>query len=385
MAQIPSPITSVPSTGGTITGKTTITDASATGMLSVIDTVAATPGDITITEAAAANTALAIQVNGDTNARYTVGGDGKTQWGPGNGATDTNLYRYAATGLATDSTLKLATAGTLLFGAAGDTGLARAATGQLNYSNPAAPHVSLFAADGSILVGGTTALGDNGAGELQLANATTVATTNPTGGALVYASGGGVFTRDPNGTVNSLVSGGQAAGEPTGVIASTCHAFTASATATPTSGTLFIQRIFLPIGQKVSNIGFVTGLTAANGPTHWWTALLDNGYKQQAHSADQLTAAIAASTWQTLAMATPYTATYSGAYFLALMIATSTTQPTVVSTTTVPNAALISGTGLIGPVPGGTSTASLTAPGTDGTTVYATPTAAANFYYMYCS
>lgn len=170
-----------------------------------------------------------------------------------------------------------------------------------------------------------------------------------------------------------------------GVLAETMHRYTASATATPASGTLYLQSIFLDMGQTVSTIGFITGLTAATGPTHWWTALLDSSYKLQAHSADQTNTAIPASTWNSTAMAAPYTATYSGAYLLGLMIATSSTQPTVLCGTTVPNAALISGTGLIAPVPGGTSTTGLTTPGTDRTTTYAAPTAAANFYYMYAS
>lgn len=238
---------------------------------------------------------------------------------------------------------------------------------------------------GTLTVGSSTVLGDNGAGELQLANATAVPTTNPTGGATIYASGGGVFSRDVNGTVTGMAQSADVGGAPSGVVCATAHAFDSSGTASPASGTLYIHRVFLPIGEKISNIGFVTGLTAATNPTHWWTALLDSTYKQQAHSADQLTAAIGASTWQNLPMATPYTATYSGAYFLAVMIATSTTQPTLVSTTTVPNAALVSGTGMVGPVPGGTSSTGLTAPGTDNTTTYATPTAASNFFYLYAS
>lgn len=237
----------------------------------------------------------------------------------------------------------------------------------------------------NLVAGSLSSLGDNGIGEIQLANAATVPTTNPTGGSLIYATGGGVFNRDPNGHVQPMIPGIQVAGGPTGVFSSTAHAFDASGTATPASGTLYLQRIFLPIGQAISNIGFVTGLTAANGPTHWWTVLLDSSCKQQAHSADQTNTAIPASTWQSLAMATPYTATYSGAYFLGVMIATTTTQPTLVCTTTVPNAALIGGTNLIGPVPGGTSSTLQTTPGTDNSTVYTTPTAAANFFYMFAS
>jgi hypothetical protein len=48
---------------------------------------------------------------GDSFARFTVGSDGKVQWGPGNGAPDTNLYRAGAALLATDSSFAVETAG----------------------------------------------------------------------------------------------------------------------------------------------------------------------------------------------------------------------------------------------------------------------------------
>ena len=252
----------------------------------------------------------------------------------------------------------------------------------VNYGNTVTGNLSVT---GNETVSGTssiTGLVTDSAG-IKLPNISTPAT--PSGATVLYSASGVPFVVDPNGGVWPLVAGGTASGGATSVIAETCHAYTASATATPTSGTLFIQRIFLSAGQSVGHIGFATGLTAANGPTHWWTALLDNGYKQQAHSADQTSTAIPASTWQNLAMATPYTATYTGAYFLAFTIVTSTTQPTLVSTTTVPNAAMINGSGALTPVPGGTSTAALTVPGTDNSTVYATPTAASNFYYLFAT
>jgi len=71
------------------------------------------------------------QVSGDSNPRFTIGADGKIQWGGGAGALDTDLYRYAADGLATDAVLKLAAAATLLLGAAGDTNLYREAGGPI--------------------------------------------------------------------------------------------------------------------------------------------------------------------------------------------------------------------------------------------------------------
>lgn len=48
------------------------------------------------------NQALDIHVTGDTNPRYQITGSGFTQWGPGNAAVDTNLYRSAAGLLAAD-------------------------------------------------------------------------------------------------------------------------------------------------------------------------------------------------------------------------------------------------------------------------------------------
>lgn len=55
--------------------------------------------------AAAANAAWRASVAGDINDRYTVGADGKINWGPGNAVADTVLYRNAAGELKTDTAL----------------------------------------------------------------------------------------------------------------------------------------------------------------------------------------------------------------------------------------------------------------------------------------
>ena len=63
-------------------------------------------------------------------------------------------------------------------------------------------------ATGNVQVGTASSLGDNGAGELQLANATTVPTTNPTGGVALYAQSSTpvpVRIRDTAGNVRGLV------------------------------------------------------------------------------------------------------------------------------------------------------------------------------------
>jgi hypothetical protein len=55
----------------------------------------------------------------------------------------------------------------------------------------------------TVTVGQTTSLGDNGVGELQLANATTAPTTNPTGGVVVYSQTGVAKIRNPQGLVST--------------------------------------------------------------------------------------------------------------------------------------------------------------------------------------
>lgn len=234
----------------------------------------------------------------------------------------------------------------------------------------------------NLLVGATAVLGDNGVGEIQLANATTVPTTNPTGGALLYSSNGGVFSRDPSGVVSPLATGAEPGAAATGVIAETVRRLNVTNAAAGASGTLYLASVFLSAGQTISKIGFISN-TAATTPSHWWTALLDNTFKQQAHASDQTTTAINATTWNTLTMVTPFTATYTGLYYLAVMIA-ATGMPNLACTQNAPIAAITNGTGAPTPVAGGTSTTGLTTPGTDGTTTYATPTTIANYFYLYC-
>jgi hypothetical protein len=66
-------------------------------------------GTITVVEPTAATTGYAAQVTGDTNPRFTIGADGKHNWGGGSGATDTDLYRVAANILQTDGTFQVLT------------------------------------------------------------------------------------------------------------------------------------------------------------------------------------------------------------------------------------------------------------------------------------
>ncbi len=116
------------------------------------------------------------QVAGDTSDRWALTMDGTQGWGPGSATRDTFLQRAAAGVLATTKNL---------------------------------------------LIGSGTALGDNGVGELQLANVTTTPTTNPTGGALLYATGGQAALRNPQGLVGRVEMGQLGATSSTTVTAST--------------------------------------------------------------------------------------------------------------------------------------------------------------------
>jgi hypothetical protein len=61
------------------------------------------------------------------------------------------------------------------------------------------------AATKNMLVGTSGALGDNGVGEVQVANATTTPTTNPTGGGVLYVASGRPNWRDTGGLVVSML------------------------------------------------------------------------------------------------------------------------------------------------------------------------------------
>ncbi|MDX3555176.1 right-handed parallel beta-helix repeat-containing protein [Streptomyces europaeiscabiei] len=111
----------------------------------------------------------------------------------------------------------------------------------------------------------------------------------------------------------------------------------AGTTSTPTSGTLYLVPVWLPQGLAVSNISFVSGGTAMVTPTNWWFTLHNRSRVALARTADQLTAAWAANTVKTVAIAqatagaaSSYTTTYGGLHYLGVMIK-ATTVPSLVS------------------------------------------------------
>ena len=65
-------------------------------------------GALANTTGAGANAIYTARVTGDTNDRVQIRGDGRINWGPGNAATDTDLYRSAAGSLTTDGFFAMA-------------------------------------------------------------------------------------------------------------------------------------------------------------------------------------------------------------------------------------------------------------------------------------
>ncbi|AGP56194.1 hypothetical protein M271_23420 [Streptomyces rapamycinicus NRRL 5491] len=138
-------------TGGSVSGALTIA-----GLLSL-------NGGATATVANAAAVAHAVLASGDTFDRFRVYGDGKLELGPGNAARDTNLYRSAADVLKTDDTF----------------------------------HITVNLRINTTSMGG-------GVGVIGMANATTVPTTNPVGGGVLYPEGGALKWRGSSGTVTVI-------------------------------------------------------------------------------------------------------------------------------------------------------------------------------------
>src|SRR5260370_40665533 len=88
-----------------------------------------------------------------------------------------------------------------------------------------------------------------------------------------------------------------------GAMGETCARLSAGAAAAMTSGTLYLTAIPLLAGTVVTNITYITGLTAASGPTHWWHGLYDSNLHQLAVTADQTPAAMPPRTAYTLPVA----------------------------------------------------------------------------------
>jgi len=124
------------------------------------------------------------------------------------------------------------------------------------------------------------------------------------------------------------------------------------------SGRLQMQSIMFPKGAILSNIGFVSGTTAANGPTHQLFGIYDSALNLLATTADGTTTAWAANSLQTFPLTAPFTTTYDGFHYVAMMITVSTTLPSLACF--AGGGTAVTGPAAILPVTAGVSTTGLT-------------------------
>jgi hypothetical protein len=111
-----------------------------------------------------------------------------------------------------------------------------------------------------------------------------------------------------------------------------------------TSGTLLlIGGITVPAFQKVSNIAFVSGATAAGTPTHQWFTIVDAiTLKTLRSTADATSAAWAANTVKALALSSAWTPTTDTIAYVGIMV-TATTVPTLIGAPALQNSVMSSG------------------------------------------
>lgn len=121
------------------------------------------------------------------------------------------------------------------------------------------------------------------------------------------------------------------------------------------TGRLSLQAIYIPAGTVVSSISFWSATTAAGTPTNQLFGLYDSSLNLLRSSTNDTTTAWAANSRKTLSLTSTFTTTYSGIYYLGIMV-TATTVPTIKGNTAKVGGQLNAGA----PSMGGTSTTGLT-------------------------
>jgi hypothetical protein len=126
-------------------------------------------------------------------------------------------------------------------------------------------------------------------------------------------------------------------------------------TAVLSTGRMSLQAIYIPAGVTITSISFWSATTAAGTPTNQLFGLYDVNLNLLRSSVNDTTTAWAANSRKTLALTSTFTTTYSGLYYLAIMV-TATTVPTLKGNTAKTGGQLNAGA----PSMGGTSNSSLT-------------------------
>ena len=126
-------------------------------------------------------------------------------------------------------------------------------------------------------------------------------------------------------------------------------------TAALSSGRLSLQAIYLPAGVTINSISFWSATTAGATLTNQLFGLFDSSYNLLRSSTNDTSTAWAANSRKTLSLTSAFTTTYSGLYYLGIMVA-ATTVPTLKGNTAKTGGQLGAGA----PTMGGTSTTGLT-------------------------
>lgn len=135
---------------------------------------------------------------------------------------------------------------------------------------------------------------------------------------------------------------GLAGGTSALTLGQTCERLYCANTASPAyNGNMLLVAAFLPTGVSVTKLGWASGTTPATAPTHQWLALFSSTYVMLAATADQTTAAIVTNTQYQYPIATiasgsasSFTTTYSGLYYIGILLAATTTIPTMLGLAT---------------------------------------------------
>lgn len=169
------------------------------------------------------------------------------------------------------------------------------------------------------------------------------------------------------------------AAEPAAVVGETFPRVLASAASSAmTSGTVYACAIDLDEGVTVSDISLLSVAAEATG-THAWVGLADDELKVLAVSADNTGAAyFAADTATTTALASPFTTTYAGRYYVFVCVAAGTV-PTFAAAPALEHANLSA----VVPVACGSSDASKTTPYAVGAAMTALTATTGHLFYAW--
>lgn len=161
-------------------------------------------------------------------------------------------------------------------------------------------------------------------------SSTTATVVRGAGGTVPKAHANGAKFRHvwTAGSLGRAISGAQDALKRAGAIAETFSraGATTGNVAGMLSGRLFLCALQLPANEPITSITFMSGGTALSGGTHQWFGLFDDALNALAFTSDDTSASWNSSTEKTLALSSPFITTYSGLYYIGVMV-TATTVP----------------------------------------------------------